>query len=321
MEFTKLDLVSIEKPMTTAYITHHEFVQHDMGYGHPECPDRLLAISQAMTKTGLLPQLREMQATPASVEQLQRVHGHDYIQAIHNYAPESGIVALDPDTSMCPATLSAALHAAGALVLATDKVLAGEIERAFCAVRPPGHHATPNAAMGFCFFNNVAVGAAHALVAHGLQRVAILDFDVHHGNGTQDIFSNDQRVLFCSTHQHPHYPFTGVPIDKEHIINTPLADGAGSREFRQAVETVWLPALDRFKPELIYFSAGFDAHIEDPLSMLNFVDEDYPWVTQQIVQWAKQHCSGRVISTLEGGYALQALGRSVALHVRALLEG
>jgi acetoin utilization deacetylase AcuC-like enzyme len=233
-------------------------------------------------------------------------------------APQRGVVHLDPDTAMGPHSHRAALRAAGAVVKATDMVMRGEIENAFCNVRPPGHHAERARAMGFCFFNNVAVGAAHALTAYGMDRVAIVDFDVHHGNGTEDIFENDANVLMVSTFQHPFYPYSGTEDPAANMVNVPLAAGAGSREFREAVREAWIPALDGFKPQLILFSAGFDAHAEDDMAMLRFTDGDYAWVTEQVKAVAERHAGGRIVSVLEGGYSLSALGRSVAQHLRVL---
>jgi len=227
-------------------------------------------------------------------------------------------VHLDPDTAMNPHSLRAALRAAGAAVLATDLVMRGEAESAFCSVRPPGHHACRARPMGFCIFNNVAIAARHARFAHGAQRVAIIDFDVHHGNGTEDIFQNDAHVLMASTFQHPFYPYSGTDDPAPNMVNVPLAAGAGSREFREAVLESWLPALDGFKPQLVLFSAGFDAHAEDDMAMLRLSDADYAWVTQQVKGVADRHAQGRIVSLLEGGYALSALGRSVVQHVRVL---
>jgi len=216
-------------------------------------------------------------------------------------------------------SLTAARHAAGAVVLATDLVATGECRTAFCAVRPPGHHAERNRAMGFCLFNNVAVGAAHALATHGVERVAIVDFDVHHGNGTEDIFSADPRVLMVSTFQHPLYPYSGLDHPAANMVNVPLAAGTGGAEFRDAVRDRWLPALERHRPEIVYVSAGFDAHREDPLAGLKLVEADYAWVTRELVALAAKHAKGRIVSTLEGGYGLSALGRSVAEHIRELI--
>jgi acetoin utilization deacetylase AcuC-like enzyme len=249
---------------------------------------------------------------------LLRVHDAAYIDSIIAAAPRQGSVELDGDTSMNPFTYPAALRAAGAVVMAVDMVMAGKVENAFCNIRPPGHHAEAAQAMGFCIFNNVAVGAAHALAAHGLSRVAIADFDVHHGNGTENMFHDDPRVMLCSTFQHPFYPYKGADSGNDHIINVPLAAGAGSEEFRKAVTGQWLPALEHFKPELLLISAGFDAHREDDMSMLRLVDSDYTWVTAQLKQLAAGYCHSRIVSVLEGGYELHALGRSAAAHIKVL---
>jgi acetoin utilization deacetylase AcuC-like enzyme len=227
-------------------------------------------------------------------------------------------VHLDPDTAMNPSTWDAALRAAGAVVLGTDLVARGKAQSAFCSVRPPGHHATRTRAMGFCIFNNVAVGAMHALEAHGIERVAIIDFDVHHGNGTEEIFSDDERVLMASTFQHPFYPYSGTDNPARNMVNIPLAAGTGSQGFREAVERHWLPALDDFAPQMVFFSAGFDAHVEDDMAMLRLVDQDYAWVTREVKAIADRHAGGRIVSVLEGGYALSALGRSVVQHVKVL---
>jgi acetoin utilization deacetylase AcuC-like enzyme len=304
----------------TAYITHPSFVLHDMGPYHPECPDRLNAIGDRLISAGLDPYLRHYSAPAATAEQIRRVHHRDYIATIEAESPKEGLHFLDPDTAMNPHSLTAARHAAGAVVLATDLVISGECRTAFCAVRPPGHHAERSRAMGFCLFNNVAVGAAHAL-AHGVARVAIVDFDVHHGNGTEDIFSGDPRVLMVSTFQHPLYPYSGLDNPAANMVNIPLSAGTGSAGFRDAVTDHWLPALERHRPELIYVSAGFDAHREDPLAGLKLVEDDYAWVTRQLVAVAAHHAKGRIVSTLEGGYGLSALGRSAAEHIRELVAG
>jgi acetoin utilization deacetylase AcuC-like enzyme len=304
--------------MATALFTHPDCVLHEMGAGHPESPQRLKAILAALESSGLMARLSVREAPLAEREHLERVHAPDHVEAIFDAAPSRGYAYLDPDTSMCPKSLDAALRAAGAVVAATDAVMSGEVKSAFCAVRPPGHHATPNRPMGFCLFNNVAVGAMHALEAHGLERVAILDFDVHHGNGTEDAFHEDPRVMLCSTFQHPYYPYQGADSSNEHIINVPLAamtDGAG---FRRAVERDWLPALERFRPELVFVSAGFDAHRDDPLAYLKLGDEDYRWVTERLREVAERDAAGRVVSTLEGGYNTDALGRCVVEHVGVL---
>jgi acetoin utilization deacetylase AcuC-like enzyme len=246
------------------------------------------------------------------------VHTEVHIDTVHAAAPDEDYAWLDPDTSMNRMSLAASLRAAGAVVRATDLVLGGEATRAFCAVRPPGHHATPVRAMGFCIFNNVAVGAAHAMEHHGLERVAILDFDVHHGNGTEDAFRGDPRVMFCSTFQHPYYPFCGADTRAGNVVNVPLPAMTGSAAFRAAVERTWLPALERFGPQLVMVSAGFDAHREDPLAHLQLEDDDYEWITRRIAEVAERHAGGRIVSTLEGGYNTRALARSVVRHVRAL---
>jgi acetoin utilization deacetylase AcuC-like enzyme len=304
--------------MATAFITHGDCMKHDMGAYHPECPARLAAIDDQLIASGIAPYLEHHDAPLATVEQLARVHPDAYIEAIRAARPARGIVHLDPDTAMNPGTWDAALRAAGAAVLATDLVAGGRAENAFCSVRPPGHHATRVRAMGFCIFNNVAVGAMHALESHGLERVAIIDFDVHHGNGTEEIFSDDGRVLMASTFQHPFYPYSGTDHPARNMVNVPLAAGTGSQGFREAVERHWLPALDDFAPQMVFFSAGFDAHVEDDMAMLRFVDQDYAWVTERVKTIADRHAGGRIVSVLEGGYALSALGRSVVQHLKVL---
>jgi acetoin utilization deacetylase AcuC-like enzyme len=304
--------------LATALITHPDCVLHEMGEGHPESPQRLKSVLLALESSGLAARLKVVEAPAAEREHLERVHEPEHVELVFSSAPARGYAYLDPDTSMNPKSLSAALHAAGAVVRATDLVMSGEVSNAFCAVRPPGHHATPDRPMGFCMFNNVAVGAVHALEVHGLERVAVLDFDVHHGNGTEDAFHEDARVMLCSTFQHPYYPYSGADSGNAHIINTPLpamTDGSG---FRAAVERDWLPALDRFKPQMVFVSAGFDAHKDDPLAYLKLSDEDYRWVTEKLVEVAERHAKGRVVSTLEGGYNTEALGRCVVEHVRVL---
>ena len=289
-----------------------------MGAHHPERPARLSAIEDQFIASGIAEHLARYDAPFATDEQLERVHPREYVRAIREVAPAEGTVHLDPDTAMNPHTLQAALRAAGAGVLATDLVLKGEANSAFCPVRPPGHHACIARAMGFCIFNNVAVAARHAVRAHGLQRVAIVDFDVHHGNGTEDIFSDDEHVLMASIFQHPFYPYSGTEDPAPNMHNVPLAAGAGGKELRRAVTEVWLPALEEFKPQLVFFSAGFDAHVEDDMAMLRFTDTDYRWVTEQMAEIARRHANGRMVSLLEGGYALGALGRSAVQHVRVL---
>lgn len=304
--------------MQTAYISHPDCLKHDMGIYHPECPQRLMAIENQLQATGLLAQLQCYDAPLATTEQLARVHTPDYIEAIRQTAPAAGLIALDADTAMNPFTLNAALRAAGAVVLATDLVLSGKVNNAFCAVRPPGHHAESDRAMGFCLFNNVAVGVAYAIAHYHLQHVAILDFDVHHGNGSEEIFRDNPHVMLCSTFQHPFYPYCGADSGNQRMINVPLPRDADGTVFRKAVTDHWLPALDAFKPEMIFVSAGFDAHRDDEMSQLHFSDDDYAWITQQVKAIAGKYASGRIVSVLEGGYELKALGRCVAEHVRGL---
>ncbi|MEO6748841.1 MAG: histone deacetylase family protein [Casimicrobiaceae bacterium] len=305
--------------MSTAYITHPSFLLHDMGPGHPECPQRLTAIHAQFVADGLTARLRPFDAPRATREQVLRAHRASYIDAVDAASPEAGLAYLDPDTALNPHSMDAVWHAAGALVLATDLVIGGECSNAFCAVRPPGHHAESGRAMGFCVFNSVAVGVLHALEAHGLTRVAVVDFDVHHGNGTEEMFGGDERVLMVSTFQYPLYPYSGVEPLGANMHNVPLHEGADGRALRAAFADVWLPALDEFAPQAIYISAGFDAHRDDPLAGLAFVDADYAWVTRELMQVAARHSQGRIVSTLEGGYALAALGRSAAEHVRELM--
>lgn len=304
--------------MTTAYLTHPSSLKHDMGAGHPECPARIHAIEDQLIASGLMPFLYHYEAPAASKEQLARVHSSDYIESIFKLSPHHGLVYLDADTAMNPYSLEAALHAAGAAVKAVDLVMAGQAENAFCNIRPPGHHAGRNNAAGFCIFNNVAVAAAHALEHHGLSRVAIADFDVHHGNGTDEIFHDDPRVMLCSTFRHPYYPYHGAESANEHIINVPLAAGASGTEFRAAVSEQWLPALERFQPQLLLISAGFDAHREDDMGGLALREADYAWVTEELKNLARRHASSRIVSALEGGYALHALARSVLAHIKVL---
>ncbi len=305
--------------MTTALITHGACKLHDMGSGHPESPQRLAAIKDRLIASGIDGLLQHHEAPLVSREALLRVHTKDYIDSIEAKAPRSGLIQLDPDTAMNPHSLEAARRAAGAAVHGVDLVMAGKAQNAFCAVRPPGHHALSNRSMGFCIFNNVAVAAAHARAVHGIKRVVILDFDVHHGNGTEEIFADEPNVMLCSTFQHPYYPYQGADTVSDHIINTPLAANAGGKEFREAVERDWIPNINRFQPELILISAGFDAHKEDPLAYLKLTEADYSWVTAEIVKLANRFSKGRVVSMLEGGYHLDALGRSVTEHIRVLL--
>jgi acetoin utilization deacetylase AcuC-like enzyme len=304
--------------MATAFLHHPDCLRHDMGAHHPECPARLGAVEDQLIASGLMQGLVTFEAPLATRAQLERVHSPEYVTALEAAAPTEGIVHLDPDTAMNRHSHRAALRAAGAAVLATDLVVRGEVQNAFCNVRPPGHHAERARAMGFCFFNNVAVAAAHALEVHGVARVAIVDFDVHHGNGTEDIFRHDERVLMVSTFQHPFYPYSGTEGRSERMVNVPLAAYSTGREFRAAVEHAWLPALHAFRPEMIFVSAGFDAHRDDDMASLGLVEGDYAWVTQRLMEVAAAYAGGRIVSTLEGGYELHALGRSAAAHLRVL---
>jgi len=304
--------------VNAAFVTHSDCLKHEMGTGHPERPARLTAIEDQLIASGIGAHLARFDAPLATDEQLARVHPIEYVRAIREAAPQHGTIHLDPDTAMNPYTLHAALRAAGAAVLATDLVLEKRFNSAFCSVRPPGHHACRVRPMGFCIFNNVAVAARHAVHAHGLERVAIIDFDVHHGNGTEDIFEGDPHVLMASTFQHPFYPYSGTEDPAANMVNVPLAAGAGSREFREAVREAWIPALDDFEPQLVLFSAGFDAHAEDDMAMLRLTDADYGWVTEQVKAIAERHAQGRMVSMLEGGYALSALGRSAVQHIKVM---
>ena len=305
--------------MTTAFLTHPVFLRHDMGSYHPERPARLETIHQLLRERSLLNRVQAHEAPRIERAALLRVHHAAYLDRLAALAPREGFAFIDPDTAMNPYTLEAAERAAGAAVRATDLVLRGEADNAFCCVRPPGHHAEAGAAMGFCFYNNIACAAAHALAAHGLQRVAILDFDVHHGNGTEDIFRDDPRVLFCSSFQYPFYPNT--PIDHSHprIVSVPLPAGTRGMDFREAVGSTWFPALERFAPEMLFVSAGFDAHQDDPMADLLLNERDYAWISEEIVRFACTHCGGRLVSSLEGGYNLTALAEGVAVHLAALL--
>ncbi|MES9964595.1 MAG: histone deacetylase family protein [Candidatus Sedimenticola sp. 20ELBAFRAG] len=307
--------------MPIAYISHPDCLLHDVGQEHPEQPARLRAIQDQLVSSGMELVVRQFDAPVAKRGQLDSVHDPDYVSGIFAEAPYEGMLALDSDTFMMPKTLDAALRAAGAVILGVDLVMRDEVGSAFCAIRPPGHHAERHRAMGFCYFNNIAVGAAHALSEHGLDRVAIIDFDVHHGNGTEDIFQEDPRVLFCSSFQHPFYPFTGHECDADHVVNIPLKAGADGEEFRKQVEAHWLPALEHFKPQLVMISAGFDAHAEDDMGQLRLREADYRWVTAKLKEIADEHAGGRIVSSLEGGYELDALGRSVVAHLDALLGG
>ena len=304
--------------MQTAYITHPACLRHEMSAWHPESPNRLRAISDRLNASQLAEHLMHRQAPRVGREELVLVHDPAYVEAIFSVSPSHGLVHLDGDTAMNPHSLEAALHAAGGAVHGVDLVMLQEAANAFVACRPPGHHATRHRAMGFCLFNNVALAAAHALARHGLQRVAIVDFDVHHGNGTEDIFQDDPRVMLCSTFQHPYYPYCGADSGNDHIINVPLPAGTTGKQYRAAFEARVLPPLEAFRPELILFSAGFDSHLEDDMGQFGLVEADYVWITEQVMAVAAAHAQGRIVSVLEGGYDLPALGRSVAAHIKSL---
>ncbi len=307
--------------MNTVFFTHPACIGHDPGPGHPECPDRLKAILRRFEDEAFA-LLDRREAPEAEIEQIARVHPAGYIDGVLEAVPAHGYAGLDADTVVSPGSREAALRAAGGVCAAVDAVMSGEARNAFCAVRPPGHHAETARAMGFCLFNNVAVGAAHARAKHGIRRVAVFDFDVHHGNGTQDIFWDDDELFYVSTHQSPLYPGTGMADETgtaENILNVPLPAHAGSPEYRFAVTESVLPALAAFRPELLMISAGFDAHRNDPLAALQLTEADFAWSTVKLAQLAAETCNGRVVSTLEGGYDLAALAESCAAHVKELM--
>jgi len=306
--------------MKTAVISHSDCVLHDMGNGHPESPERLHAIEQHFRDTCLIQEVIEREAQPVTREQILRVHPEAHVEHVLKSSPQQGLIELDPDTKLCPHSVSAANLAAGSIVQAADEIMAGDYQRAFCAVRPPGHHAEAAQSMGFCIYNGIAIGTRYVMAEHGLERVAILDFDVHHGNGTVDIFKDDPSVLVCSSFQHPFYPHRYFDIERENIVNTPLESGTKGDVFRKAIERDWLPALFQHQPQLILVSAGFDAHKDDPLAGLNLVESDYAWITDLICHAANDYADGRVISVLEGGYNPQVLARCAVEHVAQFLE-
>jgi acetoin utilization deacetylase AcuC-like enzyme len=309
--------------VTTLVISHPACLEHDMGEGHPERPDRLRAIERAL-ESEVFQMLARDAAPRADLSAIERVHPKDYIEAIRAASPEEGLTAIDADTSMSPGTYEAVLRSAGGAVFAVDEVMTGKVRNAFVATRPPGHHAELATPMGFCFFNNAAIAARHAQAVHGAERVAIVDFDVHHGNGTQHIFWDDPTVMYGSTHQMPFYPGTGAAGERgEHdqIVNAPLRAGDTGETFREAMDVVILPRIEAFSPDLIIISAGFDAHRRDPLGNLNLVEADYDWATRRLMEIARKKCGERVVSVLEGGYNLEGLARSAAAHVTALMEG
>jgi acetoin utilization deacetylase AcuC-like enzyme len=309
--------------MPTLYITHPACLDHITPLGHPERADRLKAVDRALEDEKFQLLARE-QAPAAGLDTIALAHPLDYVEQIRDATPSVGMVRIDADTSMSPGSFAAATRAVGAATLAVDEVVAKRATNAFCAVRPPGHHAETERPMGFCLFNSVAVAARHAQKRHGLERVAIVDFDVHHGNGSQDIFWRDPTVMYCSTHEMPLYPGTGAVSERgEHntIVNAPLRAGDGGEKFRDAMTSVILPRIDGFKPDLVLISAGFDAHTRDPLANLNLVEADFAWATAKLMEAADKYCEGRVVSVLEGGYDLQGLAQSAAAHVLTLMRG
>jgi acetoin utilization deacetylase AcuC-like enzyme len=308
--------------MPTAFYSHPDCRLHDMGRGHPECPQRLDAIADLLRSTGLADLLEQRDAPLVDLAAVDRAHASGYVRELKDkllqVEADGRTRAIDPDTLASPGTWRAVQRAAGAAVAATDAVIDGEVDNAFCAVRPPGHHATRSKTMGFCFFNNVAVAARHALDVRGLSRVAIIDFDVHHGNGTEDIVANDSRILMVSFFQDPLYPHSGTVPLGTNMLNLPIPPYTGGAEIRDLVQALWLPRLEAFRPQMVFISAGFDAHREDDLGQLRLVESDYEWITRQLMQVAERHAGGRVVSCLEGGYALGALARSVAVHLRVM---
>ncbi len=306
--------------LLTAFASHPDCLKHETGDIHPESAARLRAIEDHLIESQLFYLLRHLDAPLATRDQLLRVHDAAYLDTLDACPVEAGLRYLDPDTPVGPHSLVAARRAAGAMIGAIDGIMKGEFDNAFCSVRPPGHHARRDRAMGFCVYNNAAVGAAHALEEHGLERIAIVDFDVHHGNGTEQIFSDEPRVMICSTFQHPFYPDVPFVQNDERIICAPLAAGARGEEFRAAITERWLPALDRFQPQMILVSAGFDGHRDDDMSGVSLTEKDFGWVTEQILEVARKYATNRVVSTLEGGYDLPSLARSVEAHLRVLMD-
>ncbi|MBU1358964.1 MAG: histone deacetylase family protein [Gammaproteobacteria bacterium] len=313
----------------TGYFTHRDCWKHDMGAGHPECPQRLDAIEDRLLLTGVADTLERVDVPIATLAQITRAHTVEHMEHLESLsqrliedAPSGGPdhAMLDPDTVLTRFTVLAARRAAGAAIAATDAVISGALENAFCAVRPPGHHACHDKAMGFCFINNVAVAARHAIEEHGLERVAIVDFDVHHGNGTEDILSNDERVLMVGIFQHPFYPYSGAEHPAANMVNVPVPAYTKGMDVREIIESAWMPRLEAFKPQMIFVSAGFDAHRDDELGQLRLNEGDYAWITERIRDVARRHAGGRIVSMLEGGYNLDALARSVESHVRVLAD-
>ena len=313
----------------TGYYTHPDCMKHEMGPGHPECPERLSAIEDRLLISGLDMALTRREAAPAALADVELAHGRMHVASLRGLndmlredvaAGGPTHTALDTDTSINAYTWDAALRSAGAAIEATDAVIAGELENAFCAIRPPGHHACRDKAMGFCFFNNVAIAAKHAVERHGLHRVAIVDFDVHHGNGTEDIVAGDERILMVSFFQHPFYPEGGSQSNAGNLVNVPVPAYTKGMDIRELIEMMWIPRLEAHQPEMIFISAGFDAHREDDMGQLGLVEQDYAWITMRLKDMAKRYAKGRIVSCLEGGYSLSALGRSVEAHLRVLAD-
>lgn len=304
--------------MSTAYLSHPDCLRHEMGPHHPECPQRLQAIEDQLILSRIDCYLTRIDPPLATEDQLALVHTREYIESIKAHVPTSGHYAIDGDTSMNPHTWQAALRSAGGAIAAVDAVMNGEVRNAFTCLRPPGHHAEPHQAMGFCFFNNIAIAAKYALEHHGLERVAIIDFDVHHGNGTEAAFKNDSRVLMCSYFQHPFYPYSGADSHLPNMVNVPLPAYSNGSAVRELVDVMWLPRLREFKPQLILISAGFDAHREDDMGQMALVEADYAWITSQLMKIAHETANDRIVSCLEGGYNLSALARSVVAHLKEL---
>ena len=305
--------------MTTAYISHPDFMKHEMGRHHPECPERIQAIEDQLIQSRLDGHLKRIDPPLATEADITRVHSEDHLAFIKSKAPTSGYAMIDGDTIMNTATWNVSLRAAGAAIAAVDAVMKGEVNNAFCAIRPPGHHAEPHRSMGFCVFNTIAIATRYALEQYDLDRVAVIDFDVHHGNGTEAAFIDDPHVLMCSFFQHPFYPYSGLE-GGDNMVNIPLPASTSGMVVREMICNIWIPRLQAFKPQLIMISAGFDAHREDDLGQMGLVEDDYVWITQQLMNVANQTCEGKIVSCLEGGYNLSALGRSVAAHLKTLAE-
>ena len=305
--------------MSTAFISHPDCHDHDTGEDHPENAIRLSAIEDRLLASRISDFVRYLDAPEVTREQLLRAHTAEYLEMIDAVMPRQGYARLDPDTVISPGTLQAAKRAAGSVILAVDQLMSGQIRNAFCAVRPPGHHAESDRALGFCIYSNIAIGVKHALQEHGLKKVAVVDFDVHQANGTENILIGDDRVLYCSIFQHPFFPYTTLPENSERVISIPLEASAASTEFRAAVTDHWLPALEQFEPEMIFVSAGFDAHRDDEMSYVSLTDADFRWVIEEIVRMADISASGRIVSALEGGYEIHSLARCAESHMRVLM--